>query len=60
MKVPSRLIVFENAGHWPAWHEMALYYNAHLEWFQRYLGEAKRRGIHGALIRNAVFDKDKD
>jgi dipeptidyl aminopeptidase/acylaminoacyl peptidase len=38
MKVPSRLIVFEKAGHWPAWNEMALYYAAHLDWFQRYLG----------------------
>jgi len=38
MKVPSRLIVFDNAGHWPSWTEMALYYNAHLEWFQKWLG----------------------
>jgi dipeptidyl aminopeptidase/acylaminoacyl peptidase len=38
MKVPSRLVVFENAGHWPSWTEMALYYNAHLEWFQKWLG----------------------
>jgi dipeptidyl aminopeptidase/acylaminoacyl peptidase len=58
MKVPSRLIVFENAGHWPAWHEMALYYNAHLEWFQRYLGGGKAPWDSTALIRNAVFDKD--
>ena len=36
--VPSRLLVFENAGHWPAWYEMALYYAAHLDWFHRYLG----------------------
>jgi dipeptidyl aminopeptidase/acylaminoacyl peptidase len=36
--VPSRLIVYEKAGHWPAWYEMALYYNAHLEWFHTYLG----------------------
>jgi len=36
--VPSRLVVFENAGHWPAWYEMALYYSAHLDWFSRYLG----------------------
>lgn len=36
--VPSRLVVFENAGHWPAWYEMALYYTAHLDWFHRYLG----------------------
>jgi dipeptidyl aminopeptidase/acylaminoacyl peptidase len=36
--VPSRLIVLENSGHWPAWYEMALYYTAHLDWFHRYLG----------------------
>jgi dipeptidyl aminopeptidase/acylaminoacyl peptidase len=38
--VPSRLIVFEKAGHWPAWYEMALYYDAHLDWFHTYLGGA--------------------
>lgn len=38
--VPSRLIVFEKAGHWPAWYEMALYYAAHLDWFHKYLGGA--------------------
>lgn len=37
-KIPSRLVVFPNAGHWPAWYEMAFYYNAHLDWFHRYLG----------------------
>ena len=26
MKVPSRLIIYSNAGHWPSWYEMALYY----------------------------------
>ncbi len=36
--VPSRLVVFENAGHWPSAFEMALYYAAHLDWFHRYLG----------------------
>jgi dipeptidyl aminopeptidase/acylaminoacyl peptidase len=36
--VPSRLILFDNSGHWPAWHEMALYYAAHLDWFHRWLG----------------------
>lgn len=41
MGVPSRLVVFENAGHWPAWYEMALYYNAHLEWFEKWLGGEK-------------------
>ncbi|HTS03908.1 MAG TPA: S9 family peptidase [Thermoanaerobaculia bacterium] len=36
--VPSRLIVFEKAGHWPGAFEMALYYAAHLDWFHRWLG----------------------
>jgi uncharacterized protein YciI len=36
--VPSRLIVFEKAGHWPSSYEMSLYYAAHLDWFHRYLG----------------------
>jgi dipeptidyl aminopeptidase/acylaminoacyl peptidase len=36
--VPSRLIVFPESGHWPSWREMAFYYNAHLDWFQRWLG----------------------
>jgi dipeptidyl aminopeptidase/acylaminoacyl peptidase len=38
MGVPSRLVVFPNAGHWPAWHEMAFYYNAHLDFFHEWLG----------------------
>ncbi len=38
MHVPSRLIVYERSGHWPSWHEMALYYAAHLDWFHRWLG----------------------
>jgi len=38
MRVPSRLIIYSNAGHWPSWYEMALYYTAHLEWFHQYLG----------------------
>jgi dipeptidyl aminopeptidase/acylaminoacyl peptidase len=36
--VPSRLIVFEKAGHWPNAFEMGLYYAAHLDWFHRWLG----------------------
>jgi dipeptidyl aminopeptidase/acylaminoacyl peptidase len=38
MGVPSRLIVYPEAGHWPSWREMAFYYNAHLDWFHRWLG----------------------
>ncbi len=38
MGVPSRLVMYPNAGHWPAWHEMVFYYNAHLDFFHEYLG----------------------
>jgi len=36
--VPARLVVFPQAGHWPGWKEMVFYYNAHLDWFHRWLG----------------------
>lgn len=37
--IPSRLIIFDNDGHWPSsLHSLPLYYNAHLEWFHQYLG----------------------
>lgn len=39
--IPSRIIVFDNDGHWPSnLKSMPLYYNAHLEWFHQYLGGA--------------------
>lgn len=53
--VPSRLLVFENAGHWPAWYEMALYYTAHLEWFHRYLGGGPAPWDPRALIEGSGF-----
>jgi dipeptidyl aminopeptidase/acylaminoacyl peptidase len=54
--VPSRLIVFSSAGHWPNWYEMALYYTAHLEWFHKYLGGGAPPWSSEAFLRNAVFD----
>ncbi|MHB9013450.1 MAG: S9 family peptidase [Ignavibacteriaceae bacterium] len=37
--VPSRLIIFKNDGHWPDnIKSMPLYYDAHLDWFHKYLG----------------------
>ncbi len=36
--IPSRLVVYPKAGHWPGWREMAFYYVAHLDWFHRWLG----------------------
>jgi dipeptidyl aminopeptidase/acylaminoacyl peptidase len=55
MKVPSRLIVFEKAGHWPAWNEMALYYDAHLDWFHRYLGGAPAPWDPKDIVKGTVI-----
>ncbi len=56
MKVPSRLIIYSNAGHWPSWYEMALYYTAHVEWFHKYLGGDPPPWTTEQFLRNAVFD----
>lgn len=56
MHVPSRLIVYSDAGHWPSWYEMALYYTAHLEWFHQYLGGAAPPWTTEQFLRNGVFD----
>ena len=58
MGVPSRLVVYSNAGHWPIWYEMALYYTAHLEWFQKYLGGGGAPWTAEAFLRNAVFNAE--
>ncbi len=58
MNVPSRLIVFSNAGHWPNWYEMTLYYTAHLEWFAKYLGGGGPPWSTEDFLRNAVFDRE--
>ncbi len=58
MNVPSRLIIYSNAGHWPNWYEMALYYTAHLEWFQKYLGGGAPPWTTEQFLRNAVFDRE--
>ena len=58
MGVPSRLIVFTDSGHWPSWYEMALYYTAHLEWFQKYLGGGGPPWPTEAFLRNAVFNAE--
>jgi dipeptidyl aminopeptidase/acylaminoacyl peptidase len=56
MNVPSRLIIYSNAGHWPSWYEMALYYTAHIEWFHKYLGGDPPPWTSEQFLRNAVFD----
>ncbi|MGH9930420.1 MAG: S9 family peptidase [Pyrinomonadaceae bacterium] len=57
MKVPSRLIIYPNAGHWPSWYEMALYYTAHVAWFNKYLGGDPPPWTTEQFLRNAVFDQ---
>jgi dipeptidyl aminopeptidase/acylaminoacyl peptidase len=56
-KVPSRLLVFEKAGHWPAWNEMAVYYAAHLDWFQKYLGGGGSTLDPAAMVRGTAFSE---
>jgi dipeptidyl aminopeptidase/acylaminoacyl peptidase len=55
--VPARLVVLPNAGHWPAWHEMAFYYDAHLDFFHQYLGGEPAPYDVTAYSRNLQFDK---
>jgi dipeptidyl aminopeptidase/acylaminoacyl peptidase len=56
MKVPSRLIVFKNDGHWPDdLKSMPVYYNAHLEWFCQWLGGGKAPWNTEEMIKNQVF-----
>jgi dipeptidyl aminopeptidase/acylaminoacyl peptidase len=56
MNVPSRLVVYSKAGHWPDWYEMALYYTAHLEWFHTYLGGSPPEWTTEQFLTNAVFE----
>jgi dipeptidyl aminopeptidase/acylaminoacyl peptidase len=58
MNVPSRLLIYSNAGHWPSWYEMALYYTAHLEWFHKHLGGDPPPWTTEQFLRNAVFDRE--
>jgi dipeptidyl aminopeptidase/acylaminoacyl peptidase len=56
MKVPSRLIVFKNDGHWPDdLKSMPVYYNAHLEWFRQWLGGGEAPWKTEDMIRNQHF-----
>ncbi len=54
--VPSRLIVFKYDGHWPSYvRSMPVYYNAHLEWFHKYLGGGPAPYDTREMIRNRAF-----
>lgn len=55
--IDSRLIIFKNDGHWPSGlKSMPLYYNAHLEWFHKYLGGEPAPWDSKKLVRNQVFE----
>jgi dipeptidyl aminopeptidase/acylaminoacyl peptidase len=58
--VPSRLVVYPGAGHWPGWYEMAFYYLVHLDWFHRYLGGGEPPWDPTAFLRNQVFSGGGD
>jgi len=58
MNIPSKLIIYSNAGHWPSWYEMALYYTAHLEWFHKHLGGGAPPWTTEQFLRNSVFDRE--
>ncbi len=58
MRVPSRLIVFKNDGHWPNYvKSMPFYYNAHLDWFHKYLGGGAAPYDMTKMLRNKALKK---
>lgn len=60
MGVDSRLIIFENDGHWPNFvKSMPFYYNAHLDWFHKYLKGGPAPWDMKKMWRNQVFDSGK-
>ena len=57
MNVLSRLIVFKNDGHWPSGvKSMPFYYNAHLDWFHKYLGGDPAPYEMTKMWRNRAFE----
>lgn len=57
--IDSRLIIFKNDGHWPNFvKSMPLYYDAHLDWFHKYLGgEPAPYDVH-KMAENLSFEKN--
>ncbi len=56
--IDSRLIIFKNDGHWPNnLKSMPLYYNAHLEWFHKYLGGDPAPWDSKKMVRNLAWEK---
>ncbi|QQS36064.1 MAG: S9 family peptidase [Ignavibacteriales bacterium] len=56
--IDSRLVIFKNDGHWPSGvKSMPLYYNAHLEWFHKYLGGDPAPYDSKEMVKNTAFEK---
>jgi len=54
--IPSRLIILKNDGHWPSTvKSMPLYYDAHLDWFHKYLGGEPAPYDVDKLVKNQIF-----
>lgn len=54
--IDSRIIIFPNDGHWPSHiKSMPLYYNAHLEWFNKYLGGKPAPYDSWKMIKNIGY-----
>ena len=57
LNIPSRLIILKNDGHWPnTIKSMPLYYDAHLDWFHRYLGGKPAPYAVHQMVRNKIFN----
>ena len=56
--IDSRLILFKNDGHWPSSvKSMPFYYNAHLDWFHKYLGGEPAQYDMDKMLKNQAFEK---
>ena len=55
--IPSRLIILKNDGHWPnVVKSMPLYYDAHLDWFHKYLGGDPAPYDVDKMVKNKAFN----
>jgi len=55
--IPSRLIILKNDGHWPNMvKSMPLYYDAHLDWFHKYLGGDPAPYDVYKMVKNQAFE----
>jgi dipeptidyl aminopeptidase/acylaminoacyl peptidase len=58
--IDSRLIIFKNDGHWPSnVKSMPLYYDAHLDWFHKYLGGDPAPYDVNEMVKNLSFKDGK-